>query len=562
MKLSYESILFLFILVVKCSLFSQTYTTKITSINPDPNQYPGGRGPDELVIYNPEYTSPKTGTNQYGIEIIVQNGRVTSIGGNNSDIPRDGFVVSGHGSGNKWLAENSKVGAIVVIEKNQIKITIDLECLRKNAQYKIDKTQRNYAFWSSYKNDFDSKPIEKRIADFQKLTSEIDFYYNEGDSLSVVKGLKKVDSILKEILFLTSESPSIEARGVWYRPIEKSKEEIIKTLDKIEKANFNLLFVETIWNGETIYPGKITQQKRQFMHFDPLKIFIEEGAKRGIEVHAWIHTFFVGYVGKTDLYDIGPVLKKHPEWAIKKRDGSKVSKAEDGYLYVCPAKPEVQDFLASLYKEITTKYPKIGGIQLDYIRYPENQSPDESYCYCDFCRSEFLRLYGVDPTTITPEKNPEQWEKWNQWRESNITRFVERIRKENKSSILSADIFPDTTISKKTKMQDWLLWVKNNYIDVIAPMAYTTESKWLDDQIKNMKKIIYNNYRIYCGIAPFLNLDPESLYDQIQTIRENSIGGMVMFSLGYLSDEILYLLKLGPFREKSLIPHKIKAKYD
>jgi hypothetical protein len=93
-------------------------------------------------------------------------------------------------------------------------------------------------------------------------------------------------------------------------------------------------------------------------------------------------------------------------------------------------------------------------------------------------------------------------------------------------------------------------------LDIVVPMAYTTEAKWLDQQIKNMKKMLPRNQLIYCGIAPFLSLSPENIYDQIQTIRKNSIGGMVMFSLAYLSDEVLNLLRLGPFREKAILPHK------
>jgi uncharacterized lipoprotein YddW (UPF0748 family) len=550
--------LLIFIGMINISAFSQTYQIKINKINPGPNQYPGGRGPDELVIYNPDYTSPQTGTNQYGIEITVQNGRVTLVGGNNSVIPKDGFVVSGHGKANQWLSQFSKIGAAVTIIDNSVKMIIDLDCLGKEIQLKINKAQRIVEEASYQNKNIDQDQIGKRIQDLQEITSEIDLAYIKKDSIPVVNGLKKVDSIVKEILYLTAESPMIEARGVWYRPIEKNKAEIIRTLDKMEGANLNLLFLESIWNGETIYPGKITRQKKQFNKFDPLKIFIEEGEKRGIEVHAWIHTFFVGYVGKTDKVDVGPILKNHPDWAIKKRDGLKVSTDEEGYLYVCPAKPEVQDFLASLYSEITEKYPKLGGIQLDYIRYPENSSLTESYCYCDYCRSSFKKLYNSDPMDISPDKDPKLWKKWSDWREANINRFVERIRNENKKTILSADIFPDTAISKTTKMQNWLLWGKNGYLDIVAPMAYTTESKWVGEQMVNMKKMLPRNQLIYCGLAPFLSLSPENLFEQIQTVRANSISGIIMFSLAYLSDEVLHLLKLGPFREKALLPHKYK----
>jgi uncharacterized lipoprotein YddW (UPF0748 family) len=546
------------IFIFTINSFSQTYTHAISWINPTKADYPGGRGPDELIIYNQKYPSKNTGTNQYGTEAVVVNNRITQIGQNNSSIPDNGFVISGHGEGSRFLIYYAKVGAIVSYSDKNIKITIDLECLGKEMQYKLDKIQAFYEKSIKTVKGIDNSAIEKRIHAIDKVTPQIDKYYLRRDSLNILKGFKSLDSLLQEILFLCTESPFIEARGVWYRPVEKNKEEIIKTLDRLQRGNFNQIYVETIWNGETIYPGSITSQKKQFKGFDPLKIFIEEGAKRGIEVHAWIHTFFVGYVGKTDKYDIGPILKKHPDWAIKKHDGAKVSNTEYGYLYVCPARPEVQNFLASLYKEVITKYPKLGGLQLDYIRYPENTSLDESSCYCDYCRSEFKKNYGVDPLNITPESDPKLQENWRLWRENNITTFVKRIRNENKNAILSADIFPDTMKSRETKMQDWLLWARRGYLDFIAPMAYSMDAKWIDQKVNEMRSKLGKNRNIYCGLAPFMGLTNEMLVEQINTIRNNSADGVIFFSLADLSDELIDYLKLGPFRERALIPHNYK----
>lgn len=55
------------------------------------------RGADSLVLYNRAYDKT-TGTNEYGQEYTVQNGRVTAIRTNDSPIPADGVVVSVHGT--------------------------------------------------------------------------------------------------------------------------------------------------------------------------------------------------------------------------------------------------------------------------------------------------------------------------------------------------------------------------------------------------------------------------------------------------------------------------------
>lgn len=74
------------------------------------------RGVDNLTLYNPLYGNT-TDTNEYGTEYIVRNGRVTAIGHGNSRIPRDGVVVSVHGSSEEAF-KSVQVGQRAIIEEN------------------------------------------------------------------------------------------------------------------------------------------------------------------------------------------------------------------------------------------------------------------------------------------------------------------------------------------------------------------------------------------------------------------------------------------------------------
>ena len=85
--------------------------TRRVIINPTETAYPGGRGSDQLVVYTRDYGKPTTGTNPYGTEFVVAGGIVTEFGSNNSRIPEDGFVVSGHGEAQNWLQENLWYGS-------------------------------------------------------------------------------------------------------------------------------------------------------------------------------------------------------------------------------------------------------------------------------------------------------------------------------------------------------------------------------------------------------------------------------------------------------------------
>ncbi|WP_240339752.1 hypothetical protein [Halobacillus ihumii] len=79
------------------------------------------RGAGELIQYTPEH-GDTTGTNIYGYEVTVVEGKVVKRGGNNSSIPNNGYVLSIHGS--DWLMENALMGAEVDIKDGRVLITI------------------------------------------------------------------------------------------------------------------------------------------------------------------------------------------------------------------------------------------------------------------------------------------------------------------------------------------------------------------------------------------------------------------------------------------------------
>lgn len=93
----------------------------VNAIDPvEKSIYPGARGPEQLIIYTPKYGKPTTGTNDWGNEAVVQNGIVIKAGGNNSPIPSDGFVVSGHNTAGNWILANLKPGFDVTYDQNEI----------------------------------------------------------------------------------------------------------------------------------------------------------------------------------------------------------------------------------------------------------------------------------------------------------------------------------------------------------------------------------------------------------------------------------------------------------
>ena len=67
-----------------------------------------------LVVYTPA-TGSSTGTNEFGFEAAVVDGKVTQVANSvgNMTIPANGCVLSGHGTMRTFLQQNAIVGAAV-----------------------------------------------------------------------------------------------------------------------------------------------------------------------------------------------------------------------------------------------------------------------------------------------------------------------------------------------------------------------------------------------------------------------------------------------------------------
>jgi len=82
------------------------------------------RRTNELIRYTPA-TRATTGTNPYGAEVTVVDGRVTAVddGVGNASVPLGGYVLSGHGISRAWLKANATVGSTVTITGDTVTIT-------------------------------------------------------------------------------------------------------------------------------------------------------------------------------------------------------------------------------------------------------------------------------------------------------------------------------------------------------------------------------------------------------------------------------------------------------
>ena len=146
---------------------------------PKQGRYPGSRGPDEMVIYTPAYGHPSTGTNEWGREAVIVNDVVQSVGGNDREIPENGYVISGHGRSNSWITMNLRPGLSVRYGDKEIRVGAQpfqkippsqrIISLRRQLYHVISSVERDKV--SSFREEI--KEIVKDIDELEQRDEEI-----------------------------------------------------------------------------------------------------------------------------------------------------------------------------------------------------------------------------------------------------------------------------------------------------------------------------------------------------------------------------------------------------
>ena len=544
-------------------IFNQS-TYPISVIDPQANtnasgaNYPGLRGANQLVVYTPAFGF-RTNTNEFGTEAIITDDTVTSLSGADSIIPPNGLVISGHGKAKKWINENIMVGSKIFIDTENQTITsyITSDTFLYGAREKVREVDDMMFFYS------DNTPSNQRKTE-QNLNKAKDYIYKaqrdgEDSQKYATKAIEYADMAMTTVI---PYNP-YELKGVWIRPNYHNTQEIISVLDRIADAGINNIFIETYYHGQTIFPSKTMEeygfikQNPEYTGFDPLKIWITEAHRRGIKVHIWFETFYVG--NKPPESNPKYILAVRPEWAnYQKRnvDSETIpySVSEHNGYFLDPAHPEVQAFLYNLLDEIIMRY-RPDGINLDYIRYPQSLAASYSnydmsnWGYTKYARMEFQRMYGADPYSLTT--SDALWYQWKMYRAGKVTDFVKRVGRLARMNnvTITAVIFPNIQMAYDTKLQDWKTWSINNFIDGFTPLLLTCDDKTAMNLLGNVLRNKAPNTKLYAGLfVTFMNGSNSDLIKQIHAARRCSVNGLIIFDYAHLKENYVDTLTQSIFQ--------------
>ena len=532
------------------------------STNAKGGNYPGLRGPNQLLVYTPGFGS-HTNTNEFGTEAIIVGDTVTSLSGADSLIPAEGMVISGHGKAKTWINEHIMVGAKIYIDVENKTITsyITSDTFLYAAQERVKEVQDMLSYYCKNYVGYNSRRTE------QNLNKAQDYIYKaQKDSEESQKYSSKAIEYANNAMSTVVPYDAGELKGVWIRPTYYSKRDIESVLDNIESMGINNIFLETYYHGKTIFPSRtmdkygFIKQYEEFMGFDPLKIWINEAHKRKIKVHIWFQTF---YLGNTPP-ETNPsyILSRHPEWTNRQKKNANdiaipYSVSEHNGYFMDPANPDVQTFLYELLCEIVNKY-KPDGINLDYIRYPQSLTPNysnydqSSWGYTRFARNEFKEIYGVDPIELMP--TDEMWDYWRFYRCSKITDFVRKISYLCRANNIdfTTVIFPNRASAMDTKLQDWKTWSVNNFVDGFTPLFLTCDEKTASNLIEEVLRNKSAATDMYAGLfVTFMNGSDTDLIKQIHASRKYNLNGIIIFDYAHLGSNYVNVLTQSVLKSNS-----------
>ena len=306
-----------------------------------------------------------------------------------------------------------------------------------------------------------------------------------------------------------------EGRGIWVWASKfRSRDELREAFANISHLNFNMVYL-LVKDSGYIYYNSSYRLIRSGFEWDPLKVAVDEAHRLGLEVHAWFVVFYDSWL-----------VSKRPDLAVVDIKGNPLLN------WTCPAKAEVHQYNLDLILEIVKNYD-VDGIHFDYIRYR-----NQNYCYCNYCRAEFEREFGVDPVKL-PYSN----QTWVEWRARQITSFLQEAYaavKSIKPNIkVSAAVVPDLEKAITYYGQNWKGWAEKHIVDFLAPMTYTNNSTEFQKEVTNILGAINGNVPVYPGISLYelRNVaDPKaSLLQQINLTRTLNAQGQAIFNWYWLT---------------------------
>jgi uncharacterized lipoprotein YddW (UPF0748 family) len=365
-----------------------------------------------------------------------------------------------------------------------------------------------------------------------------------------------------------SSAANAEVRALWVVRTSLTSVPKIQAMVKAAKdGGFNTLIVQVRGRGDAYYRSRreprATELKDQPSDFDPLAVTLAEAKQQGLKVHAWLNT---SLLANLDALPTDPkhVYNKHPEWLAVPRpvaaelykmstrdpryrarivEWSKANRGELEGVYTGPANAKVREHVYKIWMDVLKNY-EVDGLHFDYVRLA---SPDFDYSRTSLNNfrkwlEPKLSKEELSQLKQSLKQNPlaaaETYaEKFGEFQREQITMLVQRIYREVKRQkpqvTISAAVFANHENAYTRRFQDWRRWLAMGILDVVCPMAYSTDTVVFKKQIEIAATSAHAaGRRVWAGIGAY-RIPADSTVEKINAARKLGSDGIILFSYDF-----------------------------
>jgi uncharacterized lipoprotein YddW (UPF0748 family) len=306
----------------------------------------------------------------------------------------------------------------------------------------------------------------------------------------------------------------------------------------------NAVLPNVLWSGVAYYPSKlVTVAPGVAEEGDYLQEILDAAKPLGMQVHAWkvMWQFAEGWLAPAG------VSQPFREQGRLQKD---LSGKEQPWL--CPCDERNRQYELDALLEVAA-YP-IDGVHLDYIRH---ESPESGFG--DACRELFEAWAGVKVAQWPADCGPNavNGEAYGDFKRDLISTFVRdasaALRQAKPGLTISAAVFSYPELARRQVFQDWALWVREGWVDWVAPMTYTEDAASFDGATSAQAALV-GAAKLRPGLQVIFDggrvLALDSLVDQLKAAAAQGAPGAVLFEWReHLQDGLLPYIRNGLWRE-------------
>ena len=339
--------------------------------------------------------------------------------------------------------------------------------------------------------------------------------------------------------FITFSQPIKEFRAVKLTNVDSNvlftDQNIAQGMDYLASVNINAVLV-VVWHGaHTLYPSSTMDSlfskpiHPNFVGRDMFERVKIEAHRNGIEVYPWFEYGFAAWYSGSGTATGGHIIQAKPDWASRFSNGQIAKK--NGFDWMSPIHPEVQDFFNKLITEVITNYD-IDGVEFS-DRIPA--MPVEGG-YEPFTVSLYQSEHGgQNPPTNYFDNN------WKRWRANKMNDWYMGVRNlmknynENLFVSTSPSIYP---WSYDNYLQDVQTWLDSGICDQFIPQLYRYNySEYLFELNQAVNQAgSANLHKLFGGILMNIGLppndyliSPDYLLAALQANRDRGVMGEAYF---------------------------------